>query len=302
MPTNTSERQTTALLAAQAQVLELAVGDATLKQTLEAITAIVEDLSSSAVLTSILLLDRTGKHLIHGAAPSLPAAYNDAIDGIAIGPGIGSCGTAAHRNEPVFVSDIASDPLWRDFRELALSHDLRACWSIPIRSPSGSVLGTFALYHREPREPTFQDLQIVDFVVKTAGLVIERERIDRAMAESEARLRFVASVEGALFSSSDAFDAMRAATELLGGHLGASRCAYADVNADEDRFWIRSDYNAPGLISSVGEYSLDLFGPRAATDLRAGKPLVVHDVGRELLSGEGREMFHAINTGLLRGR
>jgi PAS domain S-box-containing protein len=290
-----SDRQTAALLAAQNRVLELAVGEATLEQTLEAIIATVEDLSSSNVLTSILLVDPSGKRLVHGAAPSLPAAYNEAIHGIAIGPEVGSCGTAAYRNEAVFVGDIASDPLWRDFKDLALSHCLQACWSIPIRSVAGAVLGTFALYHREPREPKSHDLQIVDFVVKTAGLVIERARTDRAISDSEARLRFIARVEASLFSSSDAFEAMRAATELLGRNLGASRCAYADVAADGDRFWIRSDYNAPDLVSSVGEYSLDLFGPRATHGLRAGEPLVVYDVAKELAPGEGREMFHAIN-------
>jgi PAS domain S-box-containing protein len=120
-------------------------------------------------------------------------------------------------------------------------------------------------------------------------------RAGHYVSVTKARLRFIAEVEKSLFSAGDAFVAMRAATDLLGQYLGASRCAYADVDADGDRFWIRSDFNAPGLISSVGEYSLSLFGPRAAMDLHAGLPLVVHNVGEELAPGEGREMFHAIN-------
>ena len=102
---------------------------------------------------------------------------------------MGSCGTAAFRGEFVVVSDIASDPLWADFRDLALAHGLRACWSTPIRSSQGTVLGTFAMYHREPREPTRPDLEIVDFVVRTAGLVIERSNTEAAMRRSEERSR-----------------------------------------------------------------------------------------------------------------
>ena len=185
----------TALSIAQNRVLELAVGNATLPQTLEAIVATVERLSTSGVITSILLLDAQGAHLRHGAAPSLPAAYNEAIDGIDVAEGVGSCGTAAFRNTPVFVSDIGDDPLWADFRDLALEHGLRSCWSIPIRSAQGSVLGTFAMYDAEAREPTPTDLEIVDFVVRTAGLVIERANGEVAIAQSEARYRQI--VEGA---------------------------------------------------------------------------------------------------------
>jgi GAF domain-containing protein len=110
------------------RVLELAMADSPLEQTLGELIRIVESTSRTNVLGSILLLDEDGLHLRHGAAPSLPAAYCDAIHGAEIGPCAGSCGTAAFRAEPVFVSDIANDPLWADFRELAEAHELRACW------------------------------------------------------------------------------------------------------------------------------------------------------------------------------
>jgi GAF domain-containing protein len=115
-----------ALGAAQNRILALAVEETTLTVALEAIVREVEALSSSGLLGSILLLDEDGRHLRHGAGSSLPAAYNEAIDGIPIGPNVGSCGTAAFRNEPVFASDITNDPLWTQFRELALRHGLRA--------------------------------------------------------------------------------------------------------------------------------------------------------------------------------
>ena len=167
-----------ALRTAQNHVLELAIQHKPLEQTFEALIRTVEQWSSTGVLGSILVLDEDGKHLRHGAAPSLPQAYNEAIDGIEIGPAVGSCGTAAFTRQPVFVADIATDPLWADFRELALSHGLHACWSIPILSGAGEVLGTFAMYHREPRQPTEQDLQLVQVITRTAALVMNRARAE----------------------------------------------------------------------------------------------------------------------------
>ena len=114
----------------------------------------VEQASDVEMMVSILILDKQGKHLLHGAAPSLPQAYNDAIHGAAIGPAVGSCGTAAFRGETVVVTDIADDPLWVDYRDLAMAHGLRACWSTPVKAADGRVLGTFAIYYREPRAPT----------------------------------------------------------------------------------------------------------------------------------------------------
>src|SRR5207244_9423275 len=136
---------------------------------------------ASGSLSSILLLDPNANRLRHGAAPSLPIAYTEAIDGIAIGPSVGSCGTAAYRAEPVIVSDIATDPLWADYRDLALAHGLRACWSTPILSSSGKVLGTFAIYYREPRSPTPLNHSVIGQVVHLASIAIEREQAEEAL-------------------------------------------------------------------------------------------------------------------------
>jgi GAF domain-containing protein len=163
------------------RVLELAITDSPLEQTLGELISIVESTSRTGVLGSILLLDQDGKHLRHGAAPSLPNGYSAAIDGAEIGPCAGSCGTAAFTTEPVFVSDIANDPLWADFKDLAEAHGLRACWSIPIMTAGRKVLGTFAMYHREPREPTVRDLALVDLVTQTAALVIDRDRANATL-------------------------------------------------------------------------------------------------------------------------
>ncbi|NUR14252.1 MAG: GAF domain-containing protein [Bradyrhizobium sp.] len=169
------------LRVAHAKVLGLAIGDSPLEETLSELIRIVETTSSTGVLGSILLLDIDEKTLRHGAAPSLPRAYCEAIDGTEIGACVGSCGTAAYLGAAVYVSDIANDPLWADFKELALEHELRACWSIPILTRGRQVIGTFAMYHREPREPTVRDLILVDLVTQTAALVIDRERAHQAL-------------------------------------------------------------------------------------------------------------------------
>jgi PAS domain S-box-containing protein len=178
-------------LLAAARQLELVLQDAPLTTILEGLVLAVESHSAGGVLGSILLLDQEAGRLRHGAAPSLPEAYNAAIDGVEIGPSVGSCGTAAFEGRPVFVTDIDTDPRWADFRGLALEHGLRACWSIPIRSSHGNVLGTFAMYYRQPRRPASQDLQLVDFVTRTAALAIERKQNEDALRYSEQRFRTV---------------------------------------------------------------------------------------------------------------
>lgn len=181
---NVSEdKKSEELRSAHNRVLELAIGDSPLEQTLSELIKIIEATSRTEVLGSILLLDLDGKHLRHGAAPSLPSEYMKAIDGAEIGPCAGSCGTAAYRGTPVFVSDIATDRLWEEYKVVALPHGLRACWSIPILTRGRRVLGTFAMYHREPREPTVRDLALVDLITQTAALVIDRERAHTALRE-----------------------------------------------------------------------------------------------------------------------
>jgi len=116
------------------------------------------------LLTSILILSPDGKRLSHGAAPNLPQSYRTAIDGSEIGPRAGSCGTAAFFGRPVYVTDIANDPLWADYRHLALPHDLRSCWSTPIRDSQGSVIGTFAIYHPTVTGPTRAEIEAIDMI------------------------------------------------------------------------------------------------------------------------------------------
>jgi len=137
-------------------------------------------------LCSALRVDRGRLHTI--AAPSLPAEYCRAIEGVQIGPCVGSCGTAAYRNEIVIVEDIASSPLWAGYQELAARNQLAACWSFPIRDSKGHVLGTFAVYYPTPRGPTPEECQTLERWAHLASLVLEHHRTLADLQQSQARL------------------------------------------------------------------------------------------------------------------
>lgn len=198
-----SQARSSLLLAGQNEALRLALESAPLEDVLEALAQAAETQSDGSFLASILLLDEDGLHLRHGAAPSLPRDYNAAIDGIAIGPRVGSCGTAAYHGHAIFVVDIETDPLWADFRELALAHGLRACWSTPFFSRAGAVLGTFALYYRVPRGPSAQDHETVKLLAATTGLIVENLRLGTQLRDLHRRAHLAADAAGLGFFTWD---------------------------------------------------------------------------------------------------
>ena len=169
------QQEKEALLVGEKRLLEMIAKAEPLSDLLDFLTRLIESQSKGS-FCSVLLLDGDRKTLRHGAAPSLPLAYTNAIDGVSIGPTVGSCGTAAYTGKPVIVSDIGSDPLWKDYRELASGHDLRACWSVPIFSTKGAVLGTTAVYYRAPRTPSTPELDLIERVAHLAGIAIERKQ------------------------------------------------------------------------------------------------------------------------------
>jgi PAS domain S-box-containing protein len=189
----TTRQRSEAMQAGEKQALQLLAEGETLDTVLAFLVRLIEAQAGDGVLGSILLLDADGRHLRHGAAPSLPAAYTQAIDGLPIGPAVGSCGTAAWRQEPVIVQDIATDPLWAKYRDLALHHGLRACWAMPILSAAGQVLGTFAMYYPRPHSPSADEQHLVDLVTHTAAIAIEHYRAERelraALREKEVLLQ-----------------------------------------------------------------------------------------------------------------
>jgi PAS domain S-box-containing protein len=170
-------------------VLESIATGASLPRILEEIVLLIEQ-QSPGMLCSILLLD--DNRLRHGAAPHLPEAYVRAIDGSQIGPEAGSCGTAAHTGQRVIIEDIANHPFWEHYRQFAVPHGLRSCWSTPIFAPNGDVLGTFAIYYTTPRAPQAHELEWVDAATHLASIAILRDRTETELRLSESRARELA--------------------------------------------------------------------------------------------------------------
>jgi len=158
----------------QARLLEMIALSEPISVVLKTLIELIES-QLIGISGAILLLDPTGKHLKNGAAPNLPPEWTKLIDGVAIGPNVGSCGTAAYLRKPVIVSDILESPLWDDFRELAAPFGFRSCWSTPIISHDGRLMGTFALYSHHPREPSEDDLRLIDLATHIAGIALERK-------------------------------------------------------------------------------------------------------------------------------
>jgi two-component system, sensor histidine kinase len=142
---------------------------------LEALVRLVER-HSGRFRATVLMLSEDGTQLLDAAGASMPASYRRAVHGLPVGPSAGSCGTAAHRNERVIVRDIVRDPLWAEFRELASSAGVAACWSQPVRLADGTLMGTLALYYDEPKSPTEEELNLIDAAAGRAALILERAR------------------------------------------------------------------------------------------------------------------------------
>jgi GAF domain-containing protein len=173
--------------AGQGRILQMIAANAPLGDILTRLVLLIEA-QSPGMLCSVLLLSDDGEHVRHGAAPSLPEHYVKAIDGQPIGPKNGSCGTAMYRGERIVASDISTDPLWEDYREFALGAGLRACWSTPILSGRGKVLGSFAMYYREPQTPTGEEAGLTEVATRIAGLAIEHNAAKEILARTQAQL------------------------------------------------------------------------------------------------------------------
>ena len=190
------------LLPAEAvlDALKMMLIGASLNEVLTSVTRLIEA-HREGMMCSILLLDEDGLHLRYGVAVNVTDAYRAATEGVCIGPTVGSCGAAAYLRQPVFISDMLSHPNWERFKDVIHESGLRAAWSTPIMSHDGKVLGTFCMYYREVRQPTPEDIQLIDYASRIAGLAIERERSQSALTlaleqirKSEAQLKQIVDI------------------------------------------------------------------------------------------------------------
>ena len=177
--------------AGQTRVLEMVAANAPLPEILTNLVLLMEA-QAEGMLCSILVLTADGMRVRHGAAPSLPKAYVKAVNGAPIGPRNGSCGTAMYLKRPVVVTDVMTDPLWADYRDLAEICGLRACWSTPIFSHQGDVIGSFAMYRQEQRGPNAEEAHLTQIATHIAGIAIERQRVQETLRERDARINLAA--------------------------------------------------------------------------------------------------------------
>jgi diguanylate cyclase (GGDEF)-like protein/PAS domain S-box-containing protein len=174
----------------RSHILELLASDQALGVVLEALVLGAEQLQLRA-LCSILLLSSDGRHFGRGVAPSLPDFYNAALEGLEIGQGVGSCGTAAFTGELVVVEDIATHPYWAPYKDLAASAGLGSCWSQPFRDSRGRVLGTFAIYHNDVHTPEASDIALIEQSARLASIAVEKSLALQQLRDSETRFRTV---------------------------------------------------------------------------------------------------------------
>ncbi len=255
------------LLAGERRLLEMIARGDSRALILDASCRLVEQLARGS-LSSILLLDANAGCLRLGAAPNLPTHYVEAIDGLVVGPSAGSCGTAAYLAEPVIVPDISTSPLWADYRDLAFAHGLQACWSRPLLSSDGRVLGTLATYYREPRSPTPQEHTVLEQITRLASIAVEREEAEQVLRE-QARLLDLTHDTVFVRDMGDAITYWNRGAEELYGWERAEVCGKISHQVLETTFPATLDQVKAELLRT-GRWEGELVNQR-----RDGTPIVV---------------------------
>ncbi|PRX30014.1 diguanylate cyclase/phosphodiesterase [Paraburkholderia sp. BL18I3N2] len=263
------------VVASERTVLRLITRNTPLPELLDEVCRRAEALLGEGASCSILLLEADGVHARVGGAPSLPAHFSAAIDGAAIGPRVGSCGTAMYERRLVVVEDIETDPLWADFRHLALPIGLRACWSVPFENDSGVVLGAFAVYYRVPRRPGAEEEAMLRDIGHSVGLAVHQDTMVQRLAHSEEHHRLVVDhlIEGIVVQSRDGI--------VLACNPSAQRILRATpqiVGRSIHTVMVRAYHEDGSLV-------VDAARPTAQV-LSTGKPVLGVTIGVELIGGD----------------
>lgn len=232
-----ARKRAESLRGGQNALLEMIATGAPLEDTLQRLMQLIEA-QSDGVSCSVLLLDARGKTIEHAWSPRLPRRFLAALEGLDIGPSVGSCGTAMFRGEPVIVSDIDHDTLWAPYRHLAAPHNLRACWSMPIRS-GDAILGSFAMYYRMVRKPGLEEVHLLGTACHLAGIAIERARRETELAQHRRHLEQLVDQRTAALTRA------KEQAELTGAHLAA---ALADLHLTQEHLMRRDKLAALGTL------------------------------------------------------
>jgi PAS domain S-box-containing protein len=258
----TERRQAEALLDGQAEILKMIASNESLEAVLENLVHLIET-QLSGVLGSILLLDNDGLHLRHVAAPSLPETFSNAVDDIPVGANAGSCGTAVYRRDSVIVADITQDPLWGRYRSLAAPYGYRSCWSTPIFSHQGQVLGVFALYSTSVREPTEAETGLTHVVTRIAGIAIARKLAEDRNEDMARDLAHRAEQQGATLKETASTLVEISATvkqAAEGANQAREVVAAADGDAQQGAQVVRQAVAAMGDIADSARQIAQIIG------------------------------------------
>lgn len=283
------------LLNAQRKVFEILIRGGSLENALNELLLPIEELVDG-MLGSILLLDKEGKKFSKGAALNLPDAYMQGVLDEPIGPEAGSCGTAAFKKELVIVCDIQNDPLWKNYKELALAFGLKACWSRPILSRAGKVLGTFALYFRNIREPTDYELQIVQDVTAAASLSIEHINMlhqQESLLKSEKKFRqeleLLAQARKFLANSLEYEKVLKNIPELIVSHFADwSYITLSDKNGELSALTAATTPESKEFMKIFENFKSDITSPHGIPRaLREGRSILYSHLTNEDFNTEG---------------
>jgi formate hydrogenlyase transcriptional activator len=277
------------------EILGMILAERSLQEVLTCVVRVVEaQREDEGMLCSVWLLDQDRVHMRAIVAPTLPESYIAALDGFVVGPQGGTCGAAVNRREPVFVSDVLTDPILEQVRDAIAAHGIRACWSAPIISHQGEILGTFAFYFRSVRVPNPSDMQLIDGASRIAAIAIERKRAEQALAVQNTRLQLLLQLTKRITSNLELREVLRSISANVRKVVQADYAgvAFFDEASDKSRIYAVDFPDAKGFVKEEIVVTPGLPFKRA---WESSKPVIVNandpeEVGPEihgLLAAEG---------------